>query len=92
MSTSKAAKTQHVVEKRLISGGKFGQNQTRTTARMRKHGAMRRTANGKRTHHRRIGRMVTTIIKRDGRTAEFKQEKIAEAVEKAFQALSLIHI
>ena len=30
--------------------------------------------------------MVTTIIKRDGRTAEFKQEKIAEAVEKAFQA------
>ena len=27
--------------------------------------------------------MVTTIIKRDGRTAEFKQEKIAEAVEKA---------
>ena len=30
--------------------------------------------------------MVTTIIKRDGRTAEFRQEKIAEAVEKAFQA------
>ena len=30
--------------------------------------------------------MVTTIIKRDGRTAEFNQEKIAEAVEKAFQA------
>ena len=27
--------------------------------------------------------MVTTIIKRDGRTAEFNQEKIAEAVEKA---------
>ncbi len=33
-----------------------------------------------------IGRMVTTIIKRDGRTAEFKVEKITEAVEKAFQA------
>ena len=30
--------------------------------------------------------MVTTIIKRDGRTAEFNQEKIAEAVGKAFQA------
>ena len=30
--------------------------------------------------------MVTTIIKRDGRTAEFKVEKITEAVEKAFQA------
>lgn len=30
--------------------------------------------------------MVSTIIKRDGRTAEFNQEKIAEAVEKAFQA------
>ncbi|MEG0323640.1 MAG: ATP cone domain-containing protein, partial [Raoultibacter sp.] len=30
--------------------------------------------------------MVTTIIKRDGRTAEFKPEKIAEAVERAFQA------
>ena len=30
--------------------------------------------------------MVTTIIKRDGRTAEFNQSKIAEAVERAFQA------
>ena len=30
--------------------------------------------------------VVTTIIKRDGRTAEFHKEKIAEAVEKAFQA------
>lgn len=30
--------------------------------------------------------MVTAIIKRDGRTAEFNSEKIAEAVEKAFQA------
>ena len=30
--------------------------------------------------------MVKTIIKRDGRTAEFHEEKIAEAVEKAFQA------
>ena len=30
--------------------------------------------------------MVTTIIKRDGRTAEFKADKIAEAVERAFQA------
>ncbi len=30
--------------------------------------------------------MVTAIIKRDGRTAEFHQEKIADAVEKAFQA------
>ena len=30
--------------------------------------------------------MVTTIIKRDGRRAEFKAGKIAEAVEKAFQA------
>lgn len=30
--------------------------------------------------------MVTTIIKRDGRTAEFRVEKIAEAVEKAFMA------
>lgn len=30
--------------------------------------------------------MVTTIIKRDGRTAEFNESKIAEAVEKAFQA------
>ncbi|NGM16448.1 anaerobic ribonucleoside triphosphate reductase [Xiamenia xianingshaonis] len=30
--------------------------------------------------------MVTTIIKRDGRTAEFRVEKIAEAVEKAFVA------
>ena len=30
--------------------------------------------------------MVTTIIKRDGRTAEFSQNKIAEAVERAFQA------
>ena len=29
--------------------------------------------------------MVTTIIKRDGRTAEFSQNKIAEAVERAFQ-------
>ena len=32
--------------------------------------------------------MVTTIIKRDGRTAEFHKEKIAQAVEKAFQASS----
>ncbi|MBR3690353.1 MAG: anaerobic ribonucleoside triphosphate reductase [Eggerthellaceae bacterium] len=30
--------------------------------------------------------MITTIIKRDGRTATFHKEKIAEAVEKAFQA------
>lgn len=30
--------------------------------------------------------MVETIMKRDGRTVEFKQEKIAEAVERAFQA------
>ncbi|MEG1167271.1 MAG: anaerobic ribonucleoside triphosphate reductase [Gordonibacter sp.] len=30
--------------------------------------------------------MATTIIKRDGRTAEFRVDKIAEAVEKAFQA------
>ena len=30
--------------------------------------------------------MVRTIIKRDGRTAEFHQEKIASAVEKAFAA------
>ena len=30
--------------------------------------------------------MVTTIIKRDGRTAQFDEGKIAEAVEKAFQA------
>ena len=30
--------------------------------------------------------MVETIIKRDGRTAEFHVEKIAEAVEKAFTA------
>ena len=30
--------------------------------------------------------MVKTIIKRDGRSVEFHQEKIAEAVEKAFQA------
>ena len=30
--------------------------------------------------------MITTIIKRDGRTASFHKEKIAEAVEKAFQA------
>ncbi|MDO4290972.1 MAG: anaerobic ribonucleoside triphosphate reductase [Eggerthellaceae bacterium] len=30
--------------------------------------------------------MVKSIIKRDGRTAEFHEEKIAEAVEKAFQA------
>ena len=30
--------------------------------------------------------MVTTIIKRDGRTAQFDESKIAEAVEKAFQA------
>lgn len=30
--------------------------------------------------------MVNTIIKRDGRTAEFQEEKIAEAVRKAFQA------
>ncbi len=30
--------------------------------------------------------MVTTIIKRDGRRAEFRQDKIAEAVERAFQA------
>ncbi len=30
--------------------------------------------------------MITTIIKRDGRTAEFHKEKIAEAVEKAFRA------
>ena len=34
----------------------------------------------------RIGSMVETIMKRDGRTVEFKQEKIAEAVERAFQA------
>lgn len=32
--------------------------------------------------------MITTIIKRDGRTSEFHVEKIAEAVEKAFQASS----
>ena len=32
--------------------------------------------------------MVRTIIKRDGRTAEFHQEKIASAVEKAFAACS----
>ncbi len=30
--------------------------------------------------------MIRAIVKRDGRTAEFHQEKIAEAVEKAFQA------
>ena len=30
--------------------------------------------------------MVTTIIKRDGRRAEFRQDKIAEAVGRAFQA------
>ncbi len=30
--------------------------------------------------------MVSAIIKRDGRTAEFQQSKIADAVEKAFQA------
>ncbi len=30
--------------------------------------------------------MVTTIVKRDGRTAEFKPEKIADAIEKAFKA------
>ncbi len=30
--------------------------------------------------------MVSSIIKRDGRTTTFKKEKIAEAVEKAFQA------
>lgn len=30
--------------------------------------------------------MAMTIIKRDGRTAEFRADKIAEAVEKAFQA------
>ncbi|MBQ9955485.1 MAG: anaerobic ribonucleoside triphosphate reductase [Eggerthellaceae bacterium] len=30
--------------------------------------------------------MITTIIKRDGRTTTFHKEKIAEAVEKAFQA------
>ncbi len=30
--------------------------------------------------------MVNAIIKRDGRTAEFKSEKIAEAIEKAFKA------
>lgn len=30
--------------------------------------------------------MVMTIIKRDGRTAEFEADKIAEAVERAFQA------
>ena len=30
--------------------------------------------------------MVATIIKRDGRTAEFHKEKIADAVERAFQA------
>ena len=30
--------------------------------------------------------MVKTIIKRDGRTAEFHAEKIADAVEKSFQA------
>ena len=30
--------------------------------------------------------MVKTIIKRDGRTAEFHPEKIADAVEKSFQA------
>ena len=30
--------------------------------------------------------MVKTIIKRDGRTAEFRPEKIADAVEKSFQA------
>lgn len=30
--------------------------------------------------------MVNTIIKRDGRSAEFKTEKITDAIEKAFQA------
>lgn len=30
--------------------------------------------------------MVNAIIKRDGRTAEFRADKIAEAIEKAFQA------
>lgn len=30
--------------------------------------------------------MVMTIVKRDGRTAEFQTEKIAEAIEKAFRA------
>ena len=30
--------------------------------------------------------MITTIIKRDGRTTAFNKDKIAEAVEKAFQA------
>ena len=30
--------------------------------------------------------MIETIVKRDGRTADFKIEKIVEAVDKAFQA------
>ena len=30
--------------------------------------------------------MLKTIIKRDGRTAEFHPQKIADAVEKSFQA------
>lgn len=30
--------------------------------------------------------MVTAIVKRDGRTAEFRSDKIADAIEKAFQA------
>ena len=45
----------------------------------RGNGQQGQTAGGHGTKGKR--RMVTTIIKRDGRTAEFKQEKIAEAVE-----------
>ncbi len=30
--------------------------------------------------------MVMSIVKRDGRAVDFHQEKIAEAVEKAFRA------
>ena len=30
--------------------------------------------------------MVTSIVKRDGRTAEFRLDKIVDAIEKAFQA------
>ena len=30
--------------------------------------------------------MITTIVKRDGRKAEFQSEKITDAIEKAFQA------
>ena len=52
------------------------------------HWALQKTRRRKRREKKdsEVGNMVNAIVKRDGRTAEFKSEKIVDAIEKAFQA------